>query len=53
MIQAGSTPHGTEVRILLCQSNPELDYYLVHTEGHELPQEGWIPAPFLTFEPVD
>jgi hypothetical protein len=48
----GSAPHSTEVRILLYQSNPELDYYLVRTEGYEPPQEGWIPAPFLSFEPV-
>jgi hypothetical protein len=49
----GSAPHGTEVRILLHQSNPALDYYLVRTVNHEPPQEGWIPAPFLSFHPVN
>ncbi|MGD1994573.1 MAG: DUF3179 domain-containing (seleno)protein, partial [Anaerolineae bacterium] len=45
----GTAAHGTEVRILLYQSNPELDYYLVETvDGSD--QEGWVPAPFLSFE---
>lgn len=33
-------PHGAEVKILLSQSNPELDYYLVKIVGAELPNEG-------------
>lgn len=45
-------PHGTEVKVLLYQSNPYLDYYLVKIEGAELPNEGWVPGPFLSFEKV-
>ena len=48
----GSAPHGTQVEILLYQENPVLDFYLVKTTGPD-PQEGWIPAPFLSFDPVD
>jgi hypothetical protein len=44
-------PHGAEVRILLSQSNPQLDYFLVKVVGTETPTEGWIPAPFVSFEP--
>jgi len=46
-----SAPHGSEVEIVLFQENPVLDYYFVKIPG-EQPQEGWIPAPFLSFEPV-
>jgi len=49
-IQA-KAPHGAKVKILLAQSNPTLDYYLVKVEGAEPPNEGWVPAPFLLFEP--
>lgn len=49
-IQA-KAPHGAEVKILLSQSNPSLDYYLVKVVGAEQPNEGWVPAPFLSFEP--
>jgi hypothetical protein len=46
-------PHGTEVEILLYQSNPVLDYYLVKIKGESGAQsEGWVPAPLLSFEPV-
>lgn len=45
-------PHGAEVKILLSQSNPDLDYYLVKIVRADPPNEGWIPAPFLSFEPV-
>ncbi len=38
---------GSEVTILLRQSNPMLDYYFVKTVNVEPPQEGWIPAPFV------
>ena len=44
-------PHGAEIKILLSQSNPELDYFLVKIIGGEQPNEGWIPAPFVSFEP--
>ncbi|MBK5266232.1 MAG: hypothetical protein JJE47_02250 [Acidimicrobiia bacterium] len=48
----GSAPHGTQDRILLYPENPVLDFYLVKTVGPN-PQEGWIPAPLLSFEPLD
>lgn len=41
--------HGTEVQVVLFQENPVLDYYLVDLGAGE---EGWIPAPFLSFDPV-
>ncbi|MCQ3929413.1 MAG: hypothetical protein DPW16_03055 [Chloroflexi bacterium] len=45
-------PHGTEVEIILFQPNPVLDYYLVKILGAPVGQnEGWIPAPFLSFKP--
>lgn len=44
--------HGTQVKVLLYQSNPNLDYYLVKVEGAEQPNEGWVPGPFLSFENV-
>ncbi len=47
----GSAPHGTEVQVLMFQENPVLDFYYVKTGGPD-PQEGWIPAPLLSFEPV-
>ncbi len=45
-----SAPHGTEVRVILHQANPVLDYYLV-----DLPDQppAWIPEPFLSFEPLE
>lgn len=46
-------PHGTEVKVLLYQQNPVIDYYLVKIEGAGQPNEGWVPAPFLSFAPVD
>lgn len=47
---AASGPHGAEVTVLMYQPNPVLDYYLV-----DLPDQvpGWIPAPFLSFEPIE
>ena len=45
-------PHGTPVKVILYQQNPVLDYYLVKIEGAPKPNEGWIPGPFLSFEPV-
>ncbi len=47
----GGAPHGTEVTIVLYQENHVLDYYFVRLSG-EPAQEGWVPAPFLSFEPV-
>ena len=45
-----SAPTGTEVDIILYQVNPSLNYYLVRTVGLEEELEGWIPAPFVSFE---
>jgi hypothetical protein len=47
---AGAIPSGTKVVVVLYQQNPSLDYYLVKTVDYDPPQEGWIPAPFLSFE---
>lgn len=44
--------HGTAVQIILYQQNPVLDYYLVKIEGAPKPNEGWVPGPFLSFNPV-
>lgn len=48
---AGRAPHGAEVRVVLFQENPTLDYYLVEPIDDPT-QEGWVPAPFLTFDPI-
>ena len=48
----GSAPHGTQVQVLLYQENPVLDFYFVKTIGPD-PQEGWIPAPLLSFDPIE
>ena len=48
-------PHGAPVEIVLYQANPVLDYYLVNVldaAGDKL-GEGWVPGPFLSFEPVE
>ena len=47
----GAVPHGAEVQIILYQANPVLDYYLVDVAGTP-GLEGWVPAPFLSFDPV-
>lgn len=47
----GSAPHGTQVEIVMYQENPILDYYFVKIPGQP-GQEGWIPEPFLSFDPV-
>jgi len=44
-----TAPTGTEIEIILFQSNPSLNYYLVRTIS-ENSQEGWIPAPFVSFD---
>jgi len=46
----GRLEHGSEVVIVLFQENPVLDYYLVRSARGDV--EGWIPSPFLAFEPV-
>jgi hypothetical protein len=48
----GAAPSGTEVRIKLSQANPILNFYMVRTVGLNPPQEGWVPAPFVQFAPV-
>lgn len=47
----GKAQTGAEIRIKLFQANPTLNYYLVRTVGIEPAQEGWVPAPFVQFEP--
>jgi hypothetical protein len=47
----GRAPHGSEVRIVLYQENPTLDYYFVEVVDDPT-QQGWVPAPFLSFDPV-
>lgn len=47
----GSVPNGTEVQVVLFQENPVLDFYFVKTAGPDA-EEGWLPAPFLSFEPI-
>ena len=47
----GRAPHGTEVEIVLYQENPVIDYYFVRIPG-DVVQEGWVPEPFLSLEPV-
>lgn len=42
-------PHGTAIEIVLYQSNPVTDYYMVRLPDGST---GWVPAPFLSFEPV-
>ena len=46
----GRLEHGSEIVIVLFQENPVLDYYLVRSAQGDV--EGWIPSPFLAFEPV-
>jgi hypothetical protein len=46
--------HGTEVEVILYQQNPVLDYYLVKIKGQTGPgSEGWVPAPLLSFDPIN
>lgn len=47
----GGAPHGTTVTVVLFQENPVLDYYFVRIPGDPV-EEGWVPEPFLSFEPV-
>jgi hypothetical protein len=48
----GRVPHGGEVEILLYQQNPVTDYYLVKIGRAGSAAEGWVPGPFVSFEPV-
>jgi hypothetical protein len=50
-----SAPHGTEVQVVLYQVNPVVNYYMVKIIGEDgsTVGEGWIPEPFLSFEPVE
>jgi hypothetical protein len=48
----GGSPHGTEVRIVLFQENPILDYYYVQIRTEETSSAGWVPEHFLSFDPV-
>lgn len=52
-VVAGLAPHGSRVRIILFQQNSQLNYYLVRTIDSEPPQEGWLPEPFLFFDPIE
>jgi hypothetical protein len=45
-------PHGTAVTIIMYQQNPVVDYYYVEIDGVDGPNKGWLPAPFLSFEPI-
>lgn len=47
----GQAPHGAQVTIVLYQQNPTLDYYFVESIDDPT-QEGWVPAPFLAFDPL-
>ncbi len=47
----GAVPSGTEVQVELYQANPVLDFYFVRAETPTGPQKGWVPAPFLQFNP--
>ena len=47
----GAVPSGTEVRVELYQANPVLDFYYVRADTPAGPQKGWVPAPFLQFNP--
>ena len=48
-------PHGAPVEIVLYQANPVLDYYLVNVldAAGDKVGEGWVPGPFVSFEPVE
>jgi hypothetical protein len=47
----GAVPSGTEVHVELYQANPVLDFYFVRANTPTGPQKGWVPAPFLQFNP--
>lgn len=47
----GKVKSGTQVKIVLFQANPKLNYYLVRTEGLIKNIEGWVPGPFVRLKP--
>jgi hypothetical protein len=47
----GAVASGTEVQVQLYQSNPVLDFYYVQADTPSGPQKGWVPAPFVSFNP--
>lgn len=49
----GQIPSGSRIEISLSQSNPVLNYYRVRSLDVSPVQDGWAPAPFVSFEPVD
>lgn len=48
----GQIPHGGRVEIQLFQSNPVLHFYRVRSLDEDVTQEGWVPAPFVSLDPV-
>ena len=46
----GQAPTGSQVKIIMFQENPVLDYYYVEILDTEASQQGWVPAPFVSFE---
>lgn len=47
----GTVLSGTQVHVQLHQSNPVLDFYYVEADTPGGQQKGWVPAPFLEFNP--
>lgn len=43
----GTLPTGSRVTVVLYQSNPALDFYLVRADTPTGVLEGWVPGPFL------
>ena len=43
----GTVPHGSDVRLVMFQNNPVLNYWLVRWEGPDGTVEGWAPDPFV------
>ncbi len=43
----GTLPTGSRVTVVLYQSNPMLDFYLVRADTPTGVLEGWVPGPFL------
>ena len=50
---SGEAAHGSEVTIVLFQENPVTDYYMVKVNDVDQTIEGWVPAPLLSFKPVE
>lgn len=46
----GRIPSGGRVRIVLSQTNPVLNFYLVRSLDLTPMQEGWVPAPFVSLQ---